>query len=128
MAGAAGRAGSRLIDIVARARLSGLRSARSGSTRSGHARALRRAVPAADRADPQDWRARLALGRHLAARGQPAEALDRSSRRSCSNPHGLIVHQAIWVVLLQLELDRGPSSATSSRPRMRCSTSIRTSA
>ena len=56
-------------------------------------------------ANPQDWRARLALGRHLAKRERPAglrvllEALEH-------NPHGLTVHQAIWDVLLQLELDR----------------------
>jgi lipopolysaccharide assembly protein B len=57
-------------------------------------------------ANPQDWRARLALGRHIAARGQPVVALDLLFDALAHNPHGLMVHEAIWRVLLQVGLDR----------------------
>jgi len=57
-------------------------------------------------ARPQDWRARLALGTHLFRRGQPVKAFDPLIEALERNPHGLTVHQAIWSVLLQLDLDR----------------------
>lgn len=57
--------------------------------------------------NPQDWRARLGLGRHLAERGEPGPALDLLFAALDHNPHGLTVHQAIWRVLLQVNLDRG---------------------
>jgi lipopolysaccharide biosynthesis regulator YciM len=47
-------------------------------------------------ANPQDWRARLALGRHLAASGRPAESLEPLFEALANNPHALTVHQAIW--------------------------------
>jgi lipopolysaccharide biosynthesis regulator YciM len=56
--------------------------------------------------NPQDWRARLALGRHLAARNEPVAALELLFAALAHNPHGLTVHQAIWTVLLQVGLDR----------------------
>ncbi len=56
--------------------------------------------------NPQDWRARLALGRHLAARNEPVAALELLFEALAHNPHGLTVHQAIWTVLLQVGLDR----------------------
>jgi lipopolysaccharide biosynthesis regulator YciM len=55
---------------------------------------------------PQDWRVRLLLGHHLARHGRPAEALELMLQSLERNPHGLIVHQAVWSVLLQLQLDR----------------------
>ncbi len=55
---------------------------------------------------PQDWRARLALGSHLARRGQPAAALELLLDALEQNPHGLTVHQAVWNVLLQMDLNR----------------------
>lgn len=58
-------------------------------------------------ANSQDWRARLALGRHMAQSGQPVAALDLLFDALAHNPHGLTVHQAIWTVLLQVGLDRG---------------------
>jgi lipopolysaccharide assembly protein B len=57
-------------------------------------------------ANPQGWRARVALGRHLAERGEHAAALDLLFEALAHNPHGLIVHQAIWGVLLQVGLER----------------------
>lgn len=57
-------------------------------------------------ANPQDWRARLALGRHLAEYGQPRPGLDQLFDALAHNPHGLTVHQAIWKVLLQIGLER----------------------
>jgi len=57
-------------------------------------------------ARPQDWRARLALGTHLFRRGQPVKAFDPLIEALERTPHGLTVHQAIWSVLLQLDLDR----------------------
>jgi lipopolysaccharide assembly protein B len=51
---------------------------------------------------PQDWRARLALSRHLAAGGHPREALELLFAALVQNPHALSIHQAIWRALGQL--------------------------
>jgi len=56
--------------------------------------------------NPQDWRARLALGRHLAAQGSPGEALEPLLEALAHNPHGLMIHQAIWQTLSSLDLPR----------------------
>ncbi|MBI2832922.1 MAG: tetratricopeptide repeat protein [Acidobacteria bacterium] len=53
---------------------------------------------------PQDWRARLALARHLAATGCPSEALDLLFDALVQNPHALVLHQTIWRTLSQLNL------------------------
>src|SRR5437588_982965 len=52
--------------------------------------------------NPQDWRARLALSRHLASSGRPHDALDLLFVALVQNPHALSVHQAIWRTLGQL--------------------------
>jgi lipopolysaccharide biosynthesis regulator YciM len=52
--------------------------------------------------NPQDWRARLALSRHLAGSNQPREALDLLFAALVQNPHALSIHQAIWRALGQL--------------------------
>jgi lipopolysaccharide biosynthesis regulator YciM len=57
-------------------------------------------------AKPQDWRARLALGRYLEKRGRHAEAFEFLIAALEHNPHGLTVHQAVWSVLLTLDLNR----------------------
>jgi lipopolysaccharide assembly protein B len=49
--------------------------------------------------NPQDWRARLALSRHLAASGRPSDALDLLFAALVQNPHALSIHQAIWRAL-----------------------------
>lgn len=54
----------------------------------------------------QDWRARLALSRHLAARGAFEASLGLLFEALAQNPHALIVHQAIWQVLSQLDFTR----------------------
>jgi len=51
---------------------------------------------------PQDWRARLALSRHLAGGGHAREALDLLFAALVQNPHALSIHQAIWRALGQL--------------------------
>ena len=53
---------------------------------------------------PNDWRARLALGRHLAAHGAASPAFDVLLEALVHNPHGLAVHQAIWQTLCDLRL------------------------
>jgi len=53
-------------------------------------------------ANLQDWRARLALSRHLAGSGHPHEALDLQFAALVQNPHALSIHQAIWRALGQL--------------------------
>jgi lipopolysaccharide biosynthesis regulator YciM len=55
-------------------------------------------------ANPQDWRARLALARHVAARDRPAEALEHLFEALVVHPHALALHQAIWQTLSQLHL------------------------
>jgi lipopolysaccharide biosynthesis regulator YciM len=57
-------------------------------------------------ANPLDWRARLALGRHIAARGEPEAAFPVLLAALTHNPHGLTVHEAIWATMLQLGLPR----------------------
>jgi lipopolysaccharide biosynthesis regulator YciM len=53
--------------------------------------------------NPQDWRARLALSRHLASRGEPEQALELLFAALVHNPHALSIHQAIWRALAQLQ-------------------------
>ncbi len=55
-------------------------------------------------ANPQDWRARLALARHLGGQGATAEAFELLLEALAHNPHALSLHQAIWEVLSRLEL------------------------
>ena len=57
-------------------------------------------------ANPVDWRARLALGRHLGQRGETSAAFAVLLEALAHNPHGLTVHQAIWGVMLREGLDR----------------------
>ena len=52
--------------------------------------------------DPRDWRARLALARHVRAEGKPAEALGLLLRALDSNPHVLLVHLEVWHTLREL--------------------------
>jgi lipopolysaccharide assembly protein B len=55
--------------------------------------------------DPQDWRARLALSRHLASGGQHRQAFDLLLDALPHNPHGLVIHQEVWQTLAALGLD-----------------------
>jgi lipopolysaccharide biosynthesis regulator YciM len=55
--------------------------------------------------DAQDWRARLALSRHLAAGGQHRQAFDQLLDALPHNPHGLVIHQEVWQALSALGLD-----------------------
>ena len=55
--------------------------------------------------NPQDWRGRLALSRHLAAAGQVRRAFDLLLEALPHNPHGLTIHQEIWQALSSLGLD-----------------------
>jgi lipopolysaccharide assembly protein B len=53
----------------------------------------------------QDWRARLALAKHLAAQGSPGPAFDLVLEALQINPHPITLHQSAWHVLSQLRLD-----------------------
>ena len=73
----------------------------------GHAAAIRGALPAADRRQP------AGLARAPGARPPPrrrasrhAEAFEFLLAALEQNPHGLTVHQAMWNVLLKLDLNR----------------------
>jgi lipopolysaccharide biosynthesis regulator YciM len=55
---------------------------------------------------PREWRARLALARHISANGESAQALDLLFAALEHNPHALAIHQAIWHTLSQLDLPR----------------------
>jgi lipopolysaccharide biosynthesis regulator YciM len=55
-------------------------------------------------ANPQDWRARLALARHLTAGAQAHDALELLFEALMINPHALALHQTIWETLSQLKL------------------------
>lgn len=52
--------------------------------------------------DPGDWRARLALARHLRAEGEPGGALGLLLRALEANPHVLLVHLEVWRTLRAL--------------------------
>jgi lipopolysaccharide biosynthesis regulator YciM len=56
--------------------------------------------------NPQDWRARFALGRHRAADGRHSEAVEPLFDALIHNPHGLAIHEAIWRTLSALDLPR----------------------
>ena len=58
--------------------------------------------------NPQDWRARLALGRHAMDDGDPARALDLLLESLEHNPHALAVHQLIWRALATLDFRPSP--------------------
>lgn len=53
---------------------------------------------------PRDWRARMALARHLSSAGQTHKALDLLFEALEHNPHALAIHQAIWNTLSRLGL------------------------
>ena len=55
--------------------------------------------------NPQDWRTRLALSRHLASSGQHRQAFALLLAALPHNPHGLAIHQEVWRALLALNLD-----------------------
>ena len=57
--------------------------------------------------DPQGWRPRLALSRHLAAAGQHRPAFDRLLDALPHHPHALAIHQQIWETLAALGFDAG---------------------
>jgi len=57
--------------------------------------------------NPLDWRARLALARYYAAAAEPVRAFGLLLDALPHNPHGLVVHQAIWQALTALRLDPG---------------------
>jgi lipopolysaccharide assembly protein B len=54
---------------------------------------------------PRDWRTRLALSRQLAATHRPREAFDLLLEALPHNPHGLVIHEAIWQALTALALE-----------------------
>lgn len=57
-------------------------------------------------ANPQDWRARMTLGQHLAAQGDAQHALEFFFDSLVHNPHALAVHLAIWRSLMKLDFDQ----------------------
>jgi lipopolysaccharide biosynthesis regulator YciM len=54
--------------------------------------------------NPQDWRARLALARHLNTHGSASDALELLFEALVINPHALALHQTIWQTLSDLKL------------------------
>jgi len=58
-------------------------------------------------ANPVDWRARLALGRHLAREGHPSDALELLFDSLVHNPHAMAIHQVVWRALATLNFDAG---------------------
>ena len=52
-----------------------------------------------------DWRARLAIGQHLAAQGASVRALDYLFESLVHNPHALAIHQSIWRTLTILDFN-----------------------
>ena len=57
-------------------------------------------------ASPREWRARVALSRHLSAQGRASEAFELQLEALEHNPHALAIHQAIWNTLSMLDLPK----------------------
>jgi lipopolysaccharide biosynthesis regulator YciM len=57
-------------------------------------------------ASPREWRARAALARHLASRGQLSRSLELLFDALEHNPHALAIHQAVWATLSALDLPK----------------------
>jgi len=57
-------------------------------------------------AQPQDWRARLALAAHLRARGDARGAFTLLIDSLAHNPHAVSLHQATWETLVDLGVAR----------------------
>ena len=55
--------------------------------------------------DPLEWRARLALSKHLSAAGQHRDAFDRLLDALPHHPHELAMHQQAWEILASLDFD-----------------------
>jgi lipopolysaccharide biosynthesis regulator YciM len=55
---------------------------------------------------PREWRARVALARHLSAQGQPGRALELLFSALEHNPHALAIHQVTWNTLSALDLPK----------------------
>jgi lipopolysaccharide biosynthesis regulator YciM len=55
-------------------------------------------------ANPQEWRARLALARYLTSHDGASEALELLFEALAINPHALAIHQGIWETLTALRL------------------------
>ena len=55
--------------------------------------------------NPQDWRARLAIGQYHATHGELSMALDLLFESLVHNPHALAIHQAIWRTLIKLDFN-----------------------
>jgi lipopolysaccharide biosynthesis regulator YciM len=55
---------------------------------------------------PREWRARVALARHVSASGRTADAFDLLLEALEHNPHALAIHQAIWNTLSVMDLPK----------------------
>jgi lipopolysaccharide assembly protein B len=55
-------------------------------------------------ANPQEWRARLALARYLTSHDSASDALELLFEALAINPHALAIHQGIWETLTALRL------------------------
>jgi lipopolysaccharide assembly protein B len=56
-------------------------------------------------ANPKDWRAHLALARHLMSNGRTQEALELLFEALSHSPHALTIHEEIWHVFVEGGLD-----------------------
>jgi len=56
-------------------------------------------------AQPREWRARLALSRHLSATAQHRKAFTLLLEALGHHPHGIAIHQAVWHTLSALAFD-----------------------
>jgi lipopolysaccharide biosynthesis regulator YciM len=55
--------------------------------------------------NPQDWRTRLALARHMTGRDRHEVAFELLLAALVHNPHGLAIHQEVWKTLMAMKLE-----------------------
>jgi len=94
----------RLIDVSPERAYLSFQRLESAYTRTGSPERFPALCEKLIAANPQDWRARLALARHTAAHGSPSRAIELLFDALTHNPHALALHQAIWQTLSALHL------------------------
>lgn len=103
-AAAAAAAWERLVDIAPERAYLAFDRLASAYAKSGPAGRFADLCRRLIRDRPQEWRARVALARHLTAHGHPHDAMPLLLEAIAINPHSLLLHEAAWDTLTAMQL------------------------